>query len=75
LKLSHLSLVVEGPWVREGAERPSPGTVLEAGERVVVACSEGAVAVATLQAEGRKALPAADFVRGERVAAGETWGG
>ena len=76
LKLSHLSIVVEGPWVREGAAvSSSPGTVLEAGSRVVVACGEGAVAVATLQAEGRKALPAADFVRGERVAAGETWGG
>ena len=76
LKLSHLSLVVEGPWAREGAAASSsPGTVLEAGSRVVVACGEGAVAVATLQAEGRKALPAADFVRGERVASGETWGG
>jgi methionyl-tRNA formyltransferase len=76
LKLSLLSLVVEGAWVREGAAASSPpGTVLEAGARVVVACGAGAVAVATLQSEGRKALPAADFVRGERVAAGETWGG
>jgi methionyl-tRNA formyltransferase len=75
VKLSHLSLAADGPWVREGAERSVPGTVLEAGSRVVVACGEGAVAVATLQAEGRKALDAADFVRGERVVSGETWGG
>jgi methionyl-tRNA formyltransferase len=75
VKLSGLHLAADGPWVREGAERPSPGTVLEAGSRVVVACGEGVVAVAMLQAEGRKALAAADFVRGERVAAGETWGG
>jgi methionyl-tRNA formyltransferase len=75
VKLSGLQLVADGPWAREGAGRPSPGTVLEAGGRIVVACGEGAVAVATLQAEGRKAQPAADFVRGERVAAGETWGG
>jgi methionyl-tRNA formyltransferase len=75
VKVSHLSLAAHGPWAREGAERSSPGTVLEAGARVVVACGEGAVAIATLQAEGRKALPAADFVRGERVASGETWGG
>jgi methionyl-tRNA formyltransferase len=74
LKLSHLSLVAEGASMREGARR-SPGTVLEAAARVVVKCGEGAVSVATLQAEGRKALPAADFVRGERVAPGETWGG
>jgi methionyl-tRNA formyltransferase len=75
VKLSSLSLAADGPWVREGAESPSPGTVLEAGDRVVVASGEGAVAIGTLQAEGRKALPAADFVRGERVAPGETWGG
>ncbi len=68
LKLSGLSLAAGRP----GA---SAGEVLEAGDHVVVACGEGAVAVATLQAEGRKALRAADFVRGERVAAGETWGG
>lgn len=76
LKLSHLSLAVEGPGAREGAAASSsPGTVLEAGSRIVVACGDGAVAVATLQAEGRKALRAADFVRGERVASGEIWGG
>jgi len=75
LKLSGLHLAADGPWAREGAERLTPGTVLEAGARIVVACGEGAVAVATLQAEGRKALPAADFARGERVAPGETWGG
>jgi methionyl-tRNA formyltransferase len=68
VKLSGLSLVA-------GWRGASPGEVLEAGARVVVACGEGAAAVATLQAEGRKALPAADFVRGERVASGETWGG
>ena len=68
MKLSGLSLEAGRPGAR-------PGDVLEAGSRVVVACGGGAVAVATLQAEGRKALPAADFVRGERVAAGEIWGG
>ncbi len=75
VKLSSLSLATDGLRAREGAEGPSPGTVLVAGDRIVVACGEGAVAVATLQAEGRRALPAAEFVRGERVAAGETWGG
>ena len=68
VKLSGLSLAAGRPGAR-------PGDVLGAGARVVVACGEGAVAVATLQAEGRKALSAADFVRGERVASGETWGG
>ena len=67
VKLSGLSLVANRPGGKTGE-------VLEAGDRVVVACGEGAIAVATLQGEGRRALPAAEFVRGERVLAGERWG-
>jgi methionyl-tRNA formyltransferase len=51
----------------------APGTVLEAGARVVVACGADAIAIGMLQADGRRALPATEFVRGERVAAGEVW--
>lgn len=60
---------------RAVAGRPGapPGEVLAAGEEVVVACGEGALALSRLQAEGRKALDAATFARGERVAAGESW--
>jgi methionyl-tRNA formyltransferase len=68
VKLGGLSREAGRPGAR-------PGEVLEAGARVVVACGEGAVAIATLQLEGRRALPAADFARGERVVAGEAWGG
>lgn len=50
-----------------------PGEVLSAGEEVVVACGAGALALARLQAEGRRPLDAATFVRGERVAPGERW--
>ncbi|MGZ5380371.1 MAG: methionyl-tRNA formyltransferase [Thermoanaerobaculia bacterium] len=74
LKLFNVSLEAEGGQVREGAEASSPGTILEAGPRLVVACGEGAVSIATLQAEGKKRLSAAEFVRGERVAPGERWG-
>jgi methionyl-tRNA formyltransferase len=71
----NIRVKLSGVSLDAGRPGGSAGEVLEAGNRIVVACGEGAVAVATLQAEGRKALPAADFVRGERVAAGETWGG
>ncbi len=74
VKLSRLSPIACEPWTREGAEGPSPGTILEAGPRLVVACGEGAVSIAVLQAEGRRALPAAEFARGERVLVGERWG-
>ena len=74
LKLFQVSLDTESASVRERARDVSPGTVLEAGLRVVVACGQGAVAIGTLQAEGRRALAAAEFVRGERVVCGERWG-
>jgi methionyl-tRNA formyltransferase len=74
VKLSRLSPIAREPWTREGAEGSSPGTILEAGLRLVVACGEEAVSIGTLQAEGRRALPAAEFVRGERVLPGERWG-
>ena len=74
VKLSRLSPVASAPWLRDGAERSSPGTILEAGTRLVVACGEGAVSIGTLQAEGRRALPVAEFIRGERVLPGERWG-
>ena len=64
VKLSGLAAV-------EGSGRP--GTVLEAGGRLVVACGDGAVAVRTLQTEGRRSFPAREFVNGERVAPGEVW--
>lgn len=51
----------------------APGTVLEAGRRVVVACGSRAVSAARLQAEGRRMLPAEDFARGERLSPGEVW--
>ena len=74
MKLFHLSLEAETGRARSGAEETSPGTILEAGPRLVVACGEGALSIETLQVEGRRALRVAEFVRGERVLVGERWG-
>jgi methionyl-tRNA formyltransferase len=56
----------------EGAAAP-PGTVLAADGKhgVVVACGDGAVAIAELQAPGRKRLSAAQFAQGRGIAAGD----
>ena len=67
LKLAGLSRVTEGP------SGEAPGTVVSVSPSLVVACGDGSVAVGELQAEGRRRLPAAEFVRGERVAPGEAW--
>jgi methionyl-tRNA formyltransferase len=63
-KLSGLSVV-------ETSGRP--GEVMEAGDRLVVACSRAGVSVRALQTEGRRLLSAREFVNGEHVAPGEVW--
>ncbi len=51
-----------------------PGTILEAGDRLVVACGEDAVEVVELQREGHRRLPAADFLRGYPLREGDRLG-
>jgi methionyl-tRNA formyltransferase len=51
-----------------------PGTVLGVDDALVVACGRdghGVVAIRTVQGEGRRPLPAAQFCRGERLERGE----
>lgn len=69
IKLAEVGLA-EGAPAAEGS--PAPGTVLSVGDRLVVACGSGALAIGTLQAEGRKALPAREFAGGARLLPGET---
>jgi methionyl-tRNA formyltransferase len=48
---------------------PAPGTVLAAtAEGIDVACGQGTLRILRLQLAGRKALSAADFVLGRRLA-------
>ncbi|MDD3642774.1 MAG: methionyl-tRNA formyltransferase [Candidatus Krumholzibacteria bacterium] len=50
----------------------APGTVLDAaGEAVTVACGSGAVRLLRLQSEGRRPLPAEQFLRGFRLSPGD----
>jgi methionyl-tRNA formyltransferase len=49
---------------RENLNNPYPGKILPAKERILVACGIGVLEVEKLQAPGRKALSAADFLRG-----------
>ena len=57
---AHLAKVEEG----EG----KPGTVLD--DDLLIACGEGAVRLTRLQREGKGAMDAADFLKGNRLAAG-----
>jgi methionyl-tRNA formyltransferase len=48
-----------------------PGTVIRAGrEGMEIACSGGSLLIDELQLEGKKRLPAAEFVAGGRVQPG-----
>ena len=48
-----------------------PGTLLSTKDRLIVACGEGAIEVTMLQAPGKRAMAAPDFLRGARLAADE----
>jgi methionyl-tRNA formyltransferase len=54
----------------EGAERRPGDTYLLAGTGLVVACGAGALALAMVQLQGKRALPAADLLRGYPALAG-----
>ncbi len=51
-----------------------PGVVLEAGERWIVACGRDALELVTVQAAGKRALSAAEYLRGARIEAGQRVG-
>ena len=49
----------------------APGVVLQADEKLVIACGEGAVELTTLQRAGKRAGPAEEFLRGFSISVGE----
>jgi methionyl-tRNA formyltransferase len=52
----------------------APGTVLEAEDRLRVACGDAAVEVRSVQQPGRRRLDAADFLNGYAIAEGDRLG-
>jgi methionyl-tRNA formyltransferase len=73
-----LRLIVHRTEVVDRAEdnQATPGTVLEAdGDRLVIAASTGAIRLHSIQIPGKKAVSAADFLRGYRLIPGDRLGG
>jgi methionyl-tRNA formyltransferase len=63
---------VHGARVRDG--QGAPGTVLRAGDSgLEVACGQGSLELTVLQAEGKRAMPARDFLAGRPVPLGAGW--
>lgn len=55
-------------------QRGAPGEVLEAGDRFVIACAEGAVEVHEAQRQGKRRMDVADFLNGADLAPGTVLG-
>ena len=55
-------------------DRGEPGRVLAAGERLVVGCGDGALAVREVQPAGRTRLPVQEWVRGRGISLGARLG-
>jgi len=59
---------------RRAEGRGAPGTVLTADDRLVVACSEAAVEIVSIQQPGRQRMDAAAFLNGYDLAVGDRFG-
>lgn len=70
-----LRLIVHRGAVVDAWEPAAPGTVLVADSRLVVAAGSGAVELIEVQAPGKRAMPAADFLRGHPLTPGDRMGG
>lgn len=50
----------------------SAGEIIEAGKRLVVSCGDGkCIEITNIQADGKKAMSSADYLRGNSLSAGE----
>ena len=56
---------------KEATGSGEPGTVLEAGGRLIIAAGSGAVAVSEVQPAGKTRLPVAAWVRGRGITVGQ----
>ena len=52
----------------------SPGTVLDATNRLLIATADAALEILELQPAGSRSMPTTDFLRGHRVRTGERFG-
>jgi methionyl-tRNA formyltransferase len=53
----------------------APGTILEAGDRLIVASGEGTLELLELQPEGKRKMGAREFMAGHTVSVGDRFGG
>lgn len=74
LKIQPVQLVSDPPQGSVVDEMAAPGELLVARRQVLVGCADHQVALGTVQARGKKAMPATDWARGARIEPGEVLG-
>lgn len=65
-------LKITSSVVRDTETSARPGTILHTGDVITVACGKGAIDIHGVLPEGRGRMSAADFVRGRRIAEGQS---
>jgi methionyl-tRNA formyltransferase len=58
----------------EPSATPAPGTILQADQHLIVATGDGALDLLELQPAGKRAMPASEFLRGNRIGVGDRLG-
>ncbi len=49
----------------------APGTILSLSDGIEIACGAGSIRLLTVTPEGKKSMPAKDFINGRRIASGD----
>ncbi|MFH0799160.1 MAG: methionyl-tRNA formyltransferase [Pseudomonadota bacterium] len=69
-KLEEKTLRIHEAAALPAEHKTAPGTVIESGPHLAIACGEGALYLLEVQLEGKKRMSAADFLRGHKVQTG-----
>lgn len=72
--LGDKTLRIHSAEMTEDERKAAPGTVIEAQDRLCIACGEGILKLVEVQLQGGKRMPAANFLRGHKLSAGERLG-
>jgi methionyl-tRNA formyltransferase len=68
------TLKVERVAAENITHKEQPGTLMIAGHQLFVACGSGRLELLEVRPEGKRRMPAADFLNGARVQSGELFG-
>jgi methionyl-tRNA formyltransferase len=69
-----MRLVLDAIAVRPAVGSTQPGVVVGTVPELIVACSDGCIAIQQVQAAGKRSMASAEFLRGHAIRAGDKFG-